>query len=288
MRGGLTALVFALSSAVLLFGAGQADAQRPVTYVLRSPVVSVFSLSAGGAQVLCNGSDLATGGGHLTSVPGESETHILADTPISDASGAPTLNGAAPRGWRVDVYNPAFFDITLETFVACLTTASDLTVNAAGTGSGTVSSSDGSINCPTTCAATYLGGSTVTLTASPGAGSIFGGWTGCDAVADTTCTVTMTAARSVTATFNVQRFTLTVNTAGTGSGTVSSSDGSISSCAGTCTATYDSGASVTLTASPDTGSLFGDWSGCDTVADTTCTVTMSAERSAMATFNVQP
>jgi hypothetical protein len=212
----------------------------------------------------------------------------LVDVPISDDSGAPTLNGAAPRGWRVDVYNPAFFDITLETFVVCLTTASDLTVNAAGTGSGTVSSSDGAISCPTTCTATYLSGSTVTLTASPDTGSIFSGWTGCDTVADTTCTVTMSAARSVTATFDVQGFTLTVNTAGTGSGTVSSSDGAISSCSGTCTATYDSGASVTLTASPDTGSIFGDWSGCDTVADTTCTVTMSAARSATATFNVQP
>jgi hypothetical protein len=123
MRRGLTSLVFALSSAALLFAAGQAEAQAPRTYVLRSDVVTVFSLSAGGAQVLCNGSDVATGGGHLTSVPGETETHILVDVPISDASGAPTLNGAAPLGWRVDVYNPAFFDITLEAFVVCLTTS---------------------------------------------------------------------------------------------------------------------------------------------------------------------
>jgi hypothetical protein len=123
MRRGLTSLVFALSSVALLCAVGQAEAQAPLTYVLRSPVVTVFSLSTGGAQVLCNGSDLATGGGHLTSVPGETETHILADVPISDASGAPTLNGAAPRGWRLDVFNPAFFDITLETFVVCLTTS---------------------------------------------------------------------------------------------------------------------------------------------------------------------
>src|SRR5438105_5558959 len=57
----------------------------------------------------------------------------------------------------------------------------------------------------------------------------------------------MSAARSVTATFNVQRFTLTVGEAGTGSGTVTSSDGSIG-CPGTCAATYNSGSSVTLTA----------------------------------------
>ncbi len=123
MRRGLTSVAFVLSSAVLLVASGRAEAQAPLTYVLRSPVVTVFTLTAGGAQVLCNGSDLATGGGHLTSVPGDPETHILADVPISDDSGAPTANGGAPHGWRVDVYNPALFDITLETFVVCLTTS---------------------------------------------------------------------------------------------------------------------------------------------------------------------
>jgi len=123
MRRGLTSVAFVLLSAVLLVASGRAEAQAPLTYVLRSPVVTVFTLTAGGAQVLCNGSDLATGGGHLTSVPGDPETHILADVPISDDSGAPTLNGATPRGWRVDVWNPAPFDITLETFVVCLTTS---------------------------------------------------------------------------------------------------------------------------------------------------------------------
>ena len=38
---------------------------------------------------------------------------------------------------------------------------------------------------------------------TPDAGSIFAGWTGCDTVLDTACTVTMSASRSVTATFNV-------------------------------------------------------------------------------------
>src|SRR5207302_1475579 len=115
----------------------------------------------------------------------------------------------------------------------------------AGTGSGTVTSSDGSIGCPGTCAATYDSGSSVTLTAAPASGSTFAGWSGCNGVSGSTCTVTMSAARSVTATFNVQRFTLTVGEAGTGSGTVTSSDGSIG-CPGTCAATYDSGSIVSL------------------------------------------
>src|SRR5438046_10074475 len=95
----------------------------------------------------------------------------------------------------------------------------------------------------------------------------------------------MTAAESVSATFNPSRqlFTLTVNRAGAGSGTATSSDGLIT-CPSTCTATYDSGISVTLTASPASGSTFGSWSGCTTVSGTTCTVTMTAAKSVTATF----
>src|SRR2546425_1040376 len=93
---------------------------------------------------------------------------------------------------------------------------------------------------PSTCAATFDSGISVTLTASPASGSTFGSWSGCTTVSGTTCTVTMTAAKSVTATFTAQRFTLTVNRAGAGSGTATSSDGLIS-CPSTCTATYDSG-----------------------------------------------
>lgn len=289
MRRDLTVLAVAVSSAGLLLAAGYARAQGARTYVLQSPVVEVGPEAAGEAQVLCNGSDFATGGGLVGSVGSAGEKMTVSDSfPISDASGAPTSPNGAPHGWRITVFNPTLSDfLFLQAYVVC-TSASGLTVNAAGAGTGTVTSSDGLISCPPTCTATYNSGATVTLTASPAAGSIFAGWSGCDTVADTTCTVTTSAARSVTATFNVQRFTLTVNTGGTGSGTVSSSDGLIANCSGTCTGTYDSGATVTLTASPAAGSIFSGWSGCDTVADTSCTVTMSASRSVTAAFDLQP
>src|SRR5207244_7132277 len=95
----------------------------------------------------------------------------------------------------------------------------------------------------------------------------------------------MSGARSVTATFNVQQFTLTVTPGGTGSGTVTSSDGLIS-CPGTCTATYNSGANVTLTAAAGSGSTFGGWGGSCTGTSPTCPVTMSGARSVTATFTV--
>ena len=173
----------------------------------------------------------------------------------------------------------ASFTSTLQSFI--------LTVNKAGTGSGTVTSSDGGINCgtsSTSCSANYACGTTVTLTATPAFGSIFAGWSGCDAVSGTFCSVTMSAARSVTATFTLQRFTLSVNKAGIiGGGTVTSSDGGIN-CGPTCLASYTSGTTVTLTATPAFGNVFTGWSGCDTVSGTTCTVTMSSARSVTASF----
>ena len=50
--------------------------------------------------------------------------------------------------------------------------------NDSGTGIGTVTSSDGSINCGNTCSASYDAHITVNLTAVPDSGSSFSGWSG--------------------------------------------------------------------------------------------------------------
>jgi len=76
-----------------------------------------------------------------------------------------------------------------------------LTVEKTGDGNGRVVSSPAGIYCGATCAASYRSGAEVTLAATPASTSTFVGWSGCDTVADTTCTVTMNAARSITATF---------------------------------------------------------------------------------------
>src|SRR5262249_60294684 len=74
-----------------------------------------------------------------------------------------------------------------------------LTLGLAGVGSGSVTSSPAGLNCPTTCAGSFTAGSTVTLTATPVAGSLFMSWSG--ACSGASCTVTMDAAKTVTATF---------------------------------------------------------------------------------------
>jgi phospholipase C len=72
-----------------------------------------------------------------------------------------------------------------------------LTVTLSGAGNGTVTSSPAGINCPGTCSAN-LQGSQITLTATPGTGFGFGGWSGGCTGTSTTCTV---SGNAVTATF---------------------------------------------------------------------------------------
>ena len=79
-----------------------------------------------------------------------------------------------------------------------------LTVSKAGSGSGTVTSADGGINCGSSCSDSYAQGTTVTLTATPAAGSTFAGWSGGGCSGTGTCVVTMSSTQSVTATFNTQ------------------------------------------------------------------------------------
>ena len=145
-------------------------------------------------------------------------------------------------------------------------------------GAGTVSSDVGGVSCGATCSAAYDDGSVVALTAAPASGSRFAGWSGaCSGTG--TCTVTMSAARNVTASF-IALYTLTVTKSGSGSGKVT---GSGIDCGATCGGDYDDGITVTLAATPASGSIFNGWSGACS-GTSTCTVTMSAARNMTAEF----
>jgi phospholipase C len=85
-----------------------------------------------------------------------------------------------------------------------------LMVSLAGTGSGSVVSNDSAINCGQTCSATYSGSPQITLTATPGANSLFGGWSGaCSGTGP--CVVTVNSNQSVTATFNAMQTVQVLN-----------------------------------------------------------------------------
>ncbi len=186
------------------------------------------------------------------------------------------LKGLVSTGRRLNAFN------------ALNSIAPTFTVMVAknGAGTGTVASTPAGINCGGDCNERFPGGATVTLTATPSAGSLFTGWSGGGCSGTGSCAVSTTA--TVTATFNLPApapFTVAVNKNGTGAGTVTAAPAGIT-CGADCVGTYPGGTRVTLTAAADAGSVFTGWNGggcagagaC--VASTTATVT--------ATFNVIP
>jgi hypothetical protein len=76
-----------------------------------------------------------------------------------------------------------------------------LAVDITGTGSGTVTISPGGIDCRSDCSKAYSQGTTVTLTATPDAGSTFTGWSGGGCSGTGACTVTLNSDTIITAAF---------------------------------------------------------------------------------------
>jgi len=160
-----------------------------------------------------------------------------------------------------------------------------LTVNSTGSGTGTIKSSPSGIDCGASCKNIYTDGTIVTLTATPATGSSFTAWAGaCTGMGP--CTVTMDAAKTVTAIFTLTsaKYVLTATKTGTGSGVVTSNPAGIA-CGMDCDETYDNSTSVSLTATPDSGSVFIGWGGgCS--GRNTCVVTMTDPITVSAQFEI--
>jgi subtilisin family serine protease len=74
-----------------------------------------------------------------------------------------------------------------------------LTVVKGGNGGGTVTGTG--IDCGLDCSESYASGTEVTLTATPRYASTVAGWNNCDAPSGNTCTMTMSASKTVTVNF---------------------------------------------------------------------------------------
>ena len=182
---------------------------------------------------------------------------------------------------------------TLETLTATV---------SGGDGNDTVVSSPAGIDCgpglaSPACAAPFPIGYSVTLPAQPDGSDDFLGWSGGCSGTSTSCTVTMSSAASVTATFGAQqtlKFSVANNsTNGHESVTVgrASNPTALGAISPGGTASYQNaypdGTLVTITATLDSGSDTVNWGGAcagDT-SSTTCNVRMSSDQSVTLTFN---
>jgi hypothetical protein len=209
---------------------------------------------------------------------------VTGETFTDAANGISVQVGAATAtGWNLTITTPG-------------SVQQQLTVSGAGSGSGTVTSVPAGISCTSTagvssgaCSAAFAEGATVTLTAAPTSGA-FTGWSGA-CTGTGSCQVTMSQARSVTATFTVAPGSqqLVVTGTGAGNGSVTSTPAGIAcalqggSTSGACSASFATGAVVALAATPANGQSFVGWSGACTGTGG-CQVTMSQARAVTARF----
>ncbi len=236
-----------------------------------------------------------TGTGSVTSTPADTNSN---DTCVTDCtfvfnqndpvslSASPDPNSVFDH-WGGDCSGGGTCDLPMDvdyTVTAVFTlNQHTLTVDTSGTGTGTVTSSPAGINCGSNCTQDYDHGTPVDLTPTPDPGSSFAHWSG-DCTGGGACSVTMNGARAVTAVFTLNQHTLTVDTSGTGTGTVTSSPAGIN-CGSNCTQDYDHGTPVDLTPTPDPGSSFAHWSG-DCTGGGACSVTMNGARAVTAVFTL--
>ena len=203
---------------------------------------------------------------HTYSGPGE----YLVELGVSDSHGA------------VD-YASRWLDVEVETF--------DLNLGFMGAGTGQVQVEYGETTESFSGPITISGieeGTNVTVTASPEVGSIFEGWTGDVVSASSSESFTMTGDRNVSATFEVATYSLTLGVAGDGAGSVAVDygEGTTSYSVSDVIAGIPHGASVTLTATPDSESEFAGWSGAATGTNPVATLSMTSDLSATATFDL--
>jgi hypothetical protein len=162
-------------------------------------------------------------------------------------------------------------------------TTATITIRRDGAAMGAVSAQGLELSCGVTCSATVAVGSVITLTASPGTGAVFGGWTGAACPGgDPICTVTVTADLAISARFDVAHFDVGVGLLGSGTGRVTSSPDGVT-CPSACNAAFAYNTAITLTASAAPGSTFLGWGGACTGTGS-CAMTATAHTNVTAAF----
>lgn len=241
--------------------------------------------SAGSAAIYCTASG---GGGCVATVQQNATVSLTAVT----ASG----HTADFNGWGGDCSSlsaSCTFSMTGAKSVSAgfggPSTTYQLTGHVAGAGTGAISGAG--LTCSSlapSCSSPEAADARLTMVAVPDPGSTFDHWSGACTGSAPECTVAMTAAQSVTATFAAvtpEQPTLLVTVVGAGK--VATTGGTCTATvkkAGSCPQVYASGTLVKLTAAPAPGFYFAGWKDACTGKKTTCSVTVAASATVTATF----
>jgi uncharacterized repeat protein (TIGR02543 family) len=196
------------------------------------------------------------------------------DQPLYDAGTLVTLTanpaiGYTFVGWSGDTTtggNPLTLRMTSARAVTATFATNVYPLSITLDGSGTVSRNPDQ--------ASYLHGTQVGLKAVPSIGWHFVGWTGDTTAAADTLLIVMTGARTLTARFEINTYSLNVSTVGIGTVTRNPDQG-----------TYTHGTPVGLKATPSGGYHFVGWSGDSTGTADTLFIVMTRDRTLIATFS---
>ena len=261
--------VSAANSSFTSWGGDLSGVLNPATITMDSAkdVTADFTLS------LFTVSLVQVGQGTATITP--SGPYVYGST--IDLTASESASGWSFTGWSSDpsviVSNPLSPSTTATVYGSGTVTATFtqimyiLSVSTPGTGTGSVVISP--------AGGSYASGTVVTLEGVPGTGSSFSLWGGDLSGSTNPTTITMDSAKSVTAEFTLIEYTISVSASPGGSVSVSPLQ-----------STYHYGDSVTLTANPDVGYSFVNWSGGITGSANPYTISVDGDLSATANFNL--
>jgi len=244
-----------------------------------TPLSYTFTTNSSGLQIIVDGT---TYGAPKTFnwTPGSSHT-LSVSSPQSGTPGTRYIYSSWSDGGAQT--HPITAPSSSTTYTATFSTQYEITITSSPLGGGTVNPSpmgdQSGFACialvGVVCAGYYSSGTLVTLTTTPNTGYTFSGWSGDLSGTANPTSVTMNGPKNVVANFTQDQYTLTVNIAPPGSGSVSKNPDK---------ATYTYGEQVQLTAAANAGSTFSNWSGDISSSANPITLTMDGNRTVTANF----
>ncbi len=263
-----TQVRFSAATSTAAENAGTVNIPVTLSAAAATPVTVEYFINGGTA--LGAGLDYRLTAGVLTFAPGETSKNIpvvIIDDTLAENSETLIIALGNPNNARLGTNNPHVLTITdNDSQVGQTYTVSTSASPAAG---GTTSGGG-----------TFNSGSSVTVTATANAGYSFVNWTeGANAVSTSASyAFTLSANRTLVANFTAIPYTVVTSSAPAAGGTTSGGG------------TFNSGSSVTVTATANTGYAFVNWTeGANAVSTSASyTFTLSANRTLVANFTAIP